>query len=57
MLTFKAGTAKPLKKPAAAKKELDEDDLAFQKKQKEEAAKLAKAKQDLASGKKAGGKK
>jgi uncharacterized membrane protein YkoI len=37
----KTGTAKPLKKPAAAKKELDEDDLAFQKKQKEEQAKLA----------------
>lgn len=34
------GKAKPLKKPATKGKELDESDLAFKQKQKEEAAAL-----------------
>uniref|UniRef100_A0A0K0D0J7 Translation machinery-associated protein 7 homolog n=1 Tax=Angiostrongylus cantonensis TaxID=6313 RepID=A0A0K0D0J7_ANGCA len=35
------GKAKPLKQPKAAKKELDEDDIEFKKKQMEEKKKLA----------------
>lgn len=44
------GKAKPLKKPASKGKELDESDLAFKQKQKEEAAAL-KAYQAKAGGK------
>jgi len=44
------GKAKPLKKPKAKGKELDEDDLAFKKAQQEEKKKLAEM------AKKAGGK-
>eukprot|EP00053_Salpingoeca_punica_P025030 m.15634 g.15634 ORF g.15634 m.15634 type:complete len:66 (-) comp7428_c0_seq1:195-392(-) len=59
------GKAKPLKQPKKESKELDEDDLAFKAKQKEEAKKLqemqakAAGKGPLASGgiKKSGAKK
>ena len=44
------GKAKPLKKPKAAAKDLDESDLDFQKKKKEEAAAL-KALKEKAAGK------
>lgn len=44
------GKAKPLKKPKAASKDLDESDLEFQKKKKEEAAQL-KALKEKAAGK------
>jgi hypothetical protein len=46
-----------LKKAKQATKELDEDDVAFQKKQKEEQAKVNAAKQNVAQGKKVTGKK
>ncbi|VDL72099.1 unnamed protein product [Nippostrongylus brasiliensis] len=35
------GKAKPLKQPKAAKKELDEDDIEFKKRQQEEKKKMA----------------
>ena len=44
------GKAKPLKKPKSAAKDLDESDLEFQKKKKEEAAQL-KALKEKAAGK------
>lgn len=44
------GKAKPLKKPKAAAKDLDDSDLEFQKKKKEEAAAL-KALKEKAAGK------
>lgn len=39
-MTGRDGTQKPLKKPKQIKKELDEDDIAFQEKQKEEQKQL-----------------
>ena len=50
-INYIAGKAKPLKKPKSETRELDEDDIAFQNKQREE-AKALKAMQDKA---KAGG--
>ena len=44
------GKAKPLKKPKSASKDLDDSDLEFQKKKKEEAAAL-KALKEKAAGK------
>lgn len=44
------GKAKPLKKPKGKQDELDDDDVAFKQKQKEDAVKL-KALKDQAAGK------
>ena len=48
------GKAKPLKKPKGKQVDLDDDDIAFKQKQKEDAAKL-KALKDQAAGKGFGG--
>ena len=48
------GKAKPLKKPKGKEVDLDDDDIAFKQKQKEDAAKL-KALKDQAAGKGFGG--
>jgi len=43
------GKAKPLKAPKKGEKNLSEEDIAFQKKQKEEAAKLKALKDQIAN--------
>ncbi|KAL5106685.1 hypothetical protein TcWFU_002948 [Taenia crassiceps] len=43
------GKKKPLKQPKKPAKELDEEDIAFKQKQREEQKKLAAAKQDVCS--------
>jgi len=49
------GKAKPLKAPKKAAKELDEDDIAFQKKQREQQAEMKAAAVKAAKGPLLGG--
>ncbi|KZT03561.1 TMA7-domain-containing protein, partial [Laetiporus sulphureus 93-53] len=51
MATRQGGKAKPLKAPKKDKKELDEDDLAFKERKKQEEAALKAAKDKAAKGK------
>lgn len=46
------GTAKPLKKPKAKEKVVDESDVAFKEKQKDEAKKANELKAKITGGKK-----